>query len=125
MAIKKNNISTVQKLVTPGAFIINKKCYQVVMTQTLEKKNDQNFLDPIFRDILQPLIDKLTSKELLRRCLRGITQNSNESLNSIVWSILSKSKHHGYRSVRGCAALAAMYFNSGSKILIKYFSQCG
>ncbi|CAF3980500.1 unnamed protein product [Rotaria sp. Silwood1] len=51
----------------------------------IRKKNDRNFLDPIFRDILQPLIDKLTSKELLRRCLRGITQNSNESLNSIVW----------------------------------------
>ncbi|CAF5061747.1 unnamed protein product, partial [Rotaria sp. Silwood1] len=50
----------------------------------IRKKNDRNFLDPIFRDILQPLIDKLTSKELLRRCLRGITQNSNESLNSIV-----------------------------------------
>ena len=27
--------------------------------------------------------------------------------------------------MRGSAALAAMNFNSGSKILIEYFSQCG
>ena len=26
--------------------------------------------------------------------------------------------------MRGCAGLATMYFNSGSKILIEYFSQC-
>ena len=85
MAITRNNINIVQKQVTLGVFITNKKYYQVVIIQALEKKNDPSFLDPIFHDILQPLIDKLTSKELLRRCLRGITQNSNESLNSIVW----------------------------------------
>lgn len=51
----------------------------------IKKRKDRNFLDPVFRDVLQPIINKLTSKELLRRCLRGMTQNSNESLNSIVW----------------------------------------
>ncbi|CAF3031777.1 unnamed protein product [Rotaria sp. Silwood2] len=37
-----------------------------------------------FSNILRPMIDKLTSRNLLRRCLRAITQNSNELLNSIV-----------------------------------------
>lgn len=40
-------------------------------------------------------------------------------------SLLTKSKHHGFRSVRGSAALAAMYFNSGSKVLLDYFVQRG
>jgi hypothetical protein len=40
-------------------------------------------------------------------------------------SLLNKSKHHGFRSVRGSAALAAMYFNSGSKALLDYFNQRG
>ena len=40
-------------------------------------------------------------------------------------SILTKSKHHGLRAVRGSAALAAMYFNSGSSILFDYFKQHG
>ncbi|CAF3311856.1 unnamed protein product, partial [Rotaria sp. Silwood2] len=90
-----------------------------------KQKKNQSYLDPIFREVLEPMILKLTAKQLLRRCLRGITQNSNESLNSVVWSILTKSKHHGFRTVRGSAALAAMYFNSGSSILIDYFKQHG
>ncbi|CAF4434575.1 unnamed protein product [Rotaria sp. Silwood2] len=71
------------------------------------------------------MIVKLTAKQLLRRCLREITQNSNESLNSVVWSILTQSKNHGFRAVRGSAALVAMYFNSGSNILFDYFKQYG
>ena len=66
-------------------FYHQKKILSSGNNTSIRKKNDPSFLDPIFRDILQPLIDKQTSKELLRRCLRGITQNSNESLNSIVW----------------------------------------
>jgi hypothetical protein len=50
-----------------------------------KKKKPHIYLDPIFRHILQPMIDTLTSRELLRRCLRAVTQNSNESLNSIMW----------------------------------------
>ena len=43
------------------------------------------YLDPVSGDVLEQMINKLTSKLLLRRCLRATTQNSNESLNSIVW----------------------------------------
>lgn len=46
---------------------------------------NQLYLDPVFYDVLQPMIHRLTSKQLLKRCLRGLTQNSNESLNSVVW----------------------------------------
>jgi hypothetical protein len=46
---------------------------------------NRTYLDPIFGEILQPMIAKMTSKKLLRRCLRAITQNTNESLNSVVW----------------------------------------
>ncbi|CAF2715562.1 unnamed protein product [Rotaria sp. Silwood2] len=90
-----------------------------------QKKKNQEFLAPIFRNVLQPMIDTLTSKELLRRCLHGLTQNSNESLNSIVWSILAKSKHHGFRSVRGGAALAAIFFNNGRRSLVDFCKQSG
>jgi hypothetical protein len=56
-----------------------------ITEDTKTKKKNQTYLDPVFRDLLRPMIDKLSSRQLLRRCLRGITQNSNESLNSIVW----------------------------------------
>ncbi|CAF4012580.1 unnamed protein product, partial [Rotaria sp. Silwood1] len=46
---------------------------------------------------------------------------------SFFWyrSIITTSKNHGFRAVRGSAALAAMYFNSGGIILIDYFKQHG
>lgn len=71
------------------------------------------------------MINDLTSKELLSRCVRGLTQNSNESLNSVVWSILSKSKHHGFSSVQGAAAAAAVYFNGGRTAVLEFFEQGG
>ncbi|GFT94857.1 uncharacterized protein TNCV_1471721 [Trichonephila clavipes] len=37
----------------------------------------------VFRD--------LSSPELLSRCLHGKTQNCNESLNSVIWSIIPKT----------------------------------
>ncbi|CAF3420720.1 unnamed protein product [Rotaria socialis] len=67
------------------------------------------------------MIEALTNKDLLRRCLPGVTQNSNECLNSIIWSILSKTKNHGYRSIRGAAALACIYFNQGRSGLLEFF----
>ncbi|CAF1377657.1 unnamed protein product [Rotaria magnacalcarata] len=51
----------------------------------------------------------------------GITQNSNECLNSIIWSIFSKTKNHGYRYIRGAAALACIYFNQGRSGLLEFF----
>ncbi|CAF3068192.1 unnamed protein product [Rotaria sp. Silwood2] len=71
------------------------------------------------------MINTLTDQSLLRRCLRGATQNANESINSVIWSILPKAKYHGYRSIRGAAAIAAIFFNRGRSGLIKFFDQVG
>ncbi|CAF3902554.1 unnamed protein product, partial [Rotaria magnacalcarata] len=40
---------------------------------------------------------------------------------SDVWSILSKTKHHGYKSIFGAAALACLYFNNDRSGFIDYF----
>ncbi|GFU78188.1 uncharacterized protein TNCV_4460071 [Trichonephila clavipes] len=37
---------------------------------------------PIFRDLSNP--------ELLKKCLRGNTQNPNESINNVIWSCVPK-----------------------------------
>ena len=69
------------------------------------------------------MIDSLTDPDLLRRCLRGATQNVNESINSVVWSILPKSKYHGYRSIRGVASIASIFSNHDRSGLIKFFDE--
>ena len=51
----------------------------------------------------------------------GATQNSNECLNSIVWSIVSKKKDHGYRSIGSAGALTCLYFNEGRFGLLDFF----
>ncbi|CAF4415905.1 unnamed protein product [Didymodactylos carnosus] len=90
-----------------------------------DERKDKHRLDPVFLDLLQKRIEDLTSKELLSRCLRGPTQNSNESLNSVVWSILSKSNNHGFSSIQGAAAAASIYFNGGRASLLEFFEQSG
>ena len=62
------------------------KLQSINYNNSIKKQNkNQNYLDPIFREVLKPMIVKLTAKQLLRHCLLGFTQNSNESLNSVVW----------------------------------------
>jgi hypothetical protein len=41
----------------------------------------------------------------------------------VVWSILSKDKNHGYRSIRGAAALAVLFFNRGRSGLTQFFDK--
>lgn len=36
---------------------------------------------------------------------------------------MSKSKHHEFRSIRGSAALAALFFNYGRNVLVDFFKQ--
>ena len=42
-------------------------------------------------DILKPIFMDLSSDTLLRKCLHGETQNTNECLNSIVWTCCPKT----------------------------------
>jgi hypothetical protein len=71
------------------------------------------------------MIDILTNPTLLRRCLRGATQNANKSINSVVGSILPKGKYHGYRSTRVAAAISSIFFNRDRSGLINFFDQVG
>lgn len=39
---------------------------------------------------LTPLFLELSSEKLLKTCLKGLTQNANESLHSMLWKLVSK-----------------------------------
>uniref|UniRef100_A0A0B7BM11 Mutator-like transposase domain-containing protein n=1 Tax=Arion vulgaris TaxID=1028688 RepID=A0A0B7BM11_9EUPU len=41
-------------------------------------------------DFIQPVFTDLANEDLLRKCLHGKTQNSNETLNKLVWQRCSK-----------------------------------
>ncbi|KAH7953714.1 hypothetical protein HPB49_011513 [Dermacentor silvarum] len=63
-------------------------------------------------DALRPLYTRLSDKKLLKRCQRGKTQNPNESLHSVIWSLVWKNKHASLFTVEAAVAEAVTRFNT-------------
>ncbi|KAK3884777.1 hypothetical protein Pcinc_010963 [Petrolisthes cinctipes] len=56
-------------------------------------------------NVIQSLYADLASPELLQKCLKGRTQNVNESLHGRVWKKVSKDKYAGlFRTTFACEA---------------------
>ena len=64
-------------------------------------------IKPVFRDQGHP--------DLLQKCLQGYTQNSNESINNLIWKFCPKRKKHGLTTVNTAVALATGVFNDGTE----------
>ncbi|KAH7935669.1 hypothetical protein HPB52_011750 [Rhipicephalus sanguineus] len=64
---------------------------------------------------LRPVYERLSDKELLQRCTRGKTQNANEALHSVIWSLSPKDKNASLFAVETAVADAVMRFNLGNK----------
>ena len=74
---------------------------------------------------LDPIFTRLSKDELLSRCLKGMTQNQNESANGVLWSKCPKTKFCGARRVRiaVCETIAA--FNTGAASKAVVMNLCG
>ncbi|KAG0728327.1 hypothetical protein GWK47_032711 [Chionoecetes opilio] len=77
-----------------------------------------------------------TSRDILERCVRGLTQNANGSFHSKIWSCVQKAKFAGFKRLSFVAESAILDHNLGyqkaslmksfkvnSKALRKFFSQ--
>jgi len=76
--------------------------------------NSDDCLLKVFLEVLRPTFMGLSEHTLLKRCVRGTTQNPNECLNSLVWAHCPKHKHHGVKVVRCAAASAVCHFHGGA-----------
>lgn len=63
---------------------------------------------------IMPIYQRLASNELLQRCMRCLTQNSNESLHSMIWSRCSKDASASLQRVTIAVAGAVSEFNLGT-----------
>ena len=61
------------------------KCQRDQMTNT-NNYDRKKCLPSVFREKLKHIFDHLSSSEILSTCQRRLTQNQNESLNSVVWA---------------------------------------
>lgn len=67
------------------------------------------------RKKLRAVYERLTNESLLGRCLKGKTQNPNESLHSRVWRLCPKSKNLGKVTLEFAVAQAVINYNIGYK----------
>jgi len=56
-----------------------------------DKKHQTTFIDPKIVEKILPVYERLSSEELMSRCTKLGTQNSNESLHACIW--LRQPKH--------------------------------
>ena len=68
---------------------------------------------------MTPLYSRLSDPELLKRCVPGLTQNQNESLNATIWKRCPKEKNFGAKFVNRAVASATLAWNTGAKSQIR------
>ena len=66
---------------------------------------------------VQPVFDRLCDEELLKKCLKGATQNRNESFNNLIWARAPKMEFCSLATVQIPVSNATIVFNSGAKAL--------
>ena len=74
---------------------------------------------------LKDVFQKFASNDMCSALTLGMTQNSNESLHSVLWHNAPKGKRVGQKSLQISAALAVCTFNEGSMILAAVLADLG
>ena len=62
---------------------------------------------------VKAIYDRLTTDEMMERCLKGMTQNRNESLHSRIWKMCPKHKNTSRMYVEFATATAVGHYNCG------------
>ena len=83
--------------------------------------NDDKRLPHVFLHELKPIFTRLSKDDLLGRCLQGLTQNQNESVNGQVWS----SRYCGKRRVVIAVCETVGVFNTGAASKATLMQSCG
>ncbi|XP_071575445.1 uncharacterized protein [Temnothorax nylanderi] len=88
-------------------------------------RHDKPPLTPEVQAAIKPVYEDLSREELLTRCLGAETQNSNKSLNSLIWTFAPKHLHSGAKIVEIATFLAVIIFNEGFQGVVKTLSTMG
>ena len=66
-------------------------------------------------DLLKPIFRDLSSDELLQKCMHGFTQNSNESLHSVIWQKCPEIVYFERNVLEIATASAVIAYNDGAQ----------
>ena len=77
------------------------------------------------KHLILPIINELQSDELLKKCLYGQTQNSNEALNALIRSRVPKSTFVGKGTIEMGTDSVILHYNDGVKGVLEVLSLFG
>ena len=81
--------------------------------ETLENYKHKSPIPTDVQKAIRPVYEKLSTDDLLGRCLGGFTQNNNESVNAVIWSMAPKVTSSGATIVEIATYIAISLFNDG------------
>ncbi|XP_048243127.1 uncharacterized protein LOC125376009 [Haliotis rufescens] len=76
--------------------------------------NIRHFLDAEIAEKMVPVYQRMSDENLLKRMVKGKTQNANECLHSVIWSRCPKTVFVGARRLHRAVASAIASFNEGT-----------
>jgi len=91
------------------------------MAEDPEIEEELSHDEPLDKEVAKkilPIYEDLSRDDLLQRCLGGHTQNSNESLNALIWKFAPKHFHSGKETVEIASYLAASMYNESYTAIV-------
>ena len=88
--------------------------FQRAQAENVAPRPHSKSLPPDVAEALDPVYKRLGDPQLLRRCLAGKTQNSNECFHSLLWSMCPKERWASLRTVDTALGISVQRFNKGS-----------
>ncbi|KAG8226745.1 hypothetical protein J437_LFUL004396 [Ladona fulva] len=92
---------------------------------TLAQYKHKDALPQTVIDVVSPIYEDLSRKELLERWLGGFIQNNNESFNSLVWRNAPKIMPGSAMIMQIAAYIATCTFNDGAGSYLKIMRAIG
>ena len=80
---------------------------------------------PEVLELMEPVFERLSDEDLLERVQRGDTQNSNESLHSLIWRRCPKEIFASHEIIKFSTSLAIIQRNAGNVGLVKVLQSLG
>lgn len=66
-----------------------------------------------WRERDKAVYDRLTTDEMMSRCIKGLTQNRNEHLHSRIWRLCPKHRNASPRMIKFATVTAIANYNAG------------
>ena len=80
---------------------------------TLENYAEKVGLHDAIQKVLKPTFVDLSKDDLLLKCVHGLTQNNNESINNVIWKRVPKDIYVGREVLEMGVASAVKNYNNG------------